>query len=123
MLTAIDPLQLRRVFGRDHWNPPQPFGDNGWALTSAHGDGSVLVTDGEWDDGHTWRHASIARPDRMPTYDDLVLLHQAAFGGGYAYQVFAPPGKHINIHHYALHLWGRADGARVLPDFATYRSI
>jgi hypothetical protein len=83
---------------------------------------SVIVTRADFD-GAEWCHASIARPDRMPSYDDLVDLHRWVFGAGYAYQCFVPPSDHINIHAHALHLWGRADGARVLPDFGWAGSI
>jgi hypothetical protein len=31
--------------------------------------------------------------------------------------VFAPPTDHVNIHEYALHLFGRLDGTPALPDF------
>jgi hypothetical protein len=37
--------------------------------------------------------------------------------------VFAPPSEHVNIHDHALHLWGRLDGARVLPDFGRFGTI
>jgi len=64
-----------------------------------------------------WIHASLSRPDRMPDYEDLKHLHQAVFGDGWAYQVFAPPAEHVNGHETCLHLFGRADGLPVLPDF------
>lgn len=80
------------------------------------GQSSVIVTcaDHEGDD---WVHASVAHADTMPTYTDLKALHAAVFGNGWAYQVFAAPSDHVNIHEYALHLWGRLDGKPVLPDF------
>ena len=77
----------------------------------------IIITDAEMPDGVEWRHASISRKDKMPTYDDLVLLYEVAYPGGYAYQCFVPPSEHINIHPRALHLWGRADGSRALHDF------
>jgi len=69
------------------------------------------------DDGNDWVHASIASTDQLPTYADLKLLHHAVFGDGWAYQVFAPPDDHVNIHEYALHIFGRLDGKPALPDF------
>jgi len=42
---------------------------------------------------------------------------------GYAYQVFAPPSQHVNIHPYALHLWGKVDGSPTLPEFGKYGTI
>jgi len=68
-----------------------------------------------------WLHASIAR-DHMPAYADLVMLHRAVYPG-FAYQVFAPPSSHVNIHPYALHLWGRADGEPAMPDFGRFGTI
>jgi hypothetical protein len=59
----------------------------------------------------------MSRPDLMPDYGDLELMHRAVFGDGWAYQVFTSPADHINIHEYCLHLLGRLDGAPALPDF------
>src|SRR5262245_21524487 len=119
--TSIDALAVRRILGRDEWGIPQPFGPDGWSLISR--DASVLITCA-YHDGAEWLHASIARPDHMPTYDDLVLLHQAVWRGhGWAYQVFAPTADHVNIHRYALHLWGRLDGKPILPNFGALGSI
>jgi hypothetical protein len=84
---------------------------------------SVVVSAADFD-GALWIHASIASPDETPSYDDLCQLYRAVWGGtGYAYQCFVPPAEHVNIHQDALHLWGRADGARVLPNFAPFGSI
>ena len=49
-------------------------------------------------------------------------MHRAVFPG-YAYQVFAPPESHVNIHGNALHLWGRADGKPILPEFGDMGTI
>lgn len=117
MTTTVDALRLRRIMGRHEWSVPDRFGPDGWALTHKGDDGQIIVTAAEWD-GVEWVHASMTRRDRVPSYEDLCRLHQAAFrAGGFAYHVFAPPSEHINIHEYALHLWGRADGAPALPDF------
>jgi len=122
MTSSIDGLALRRIMGRDEWLVPRPFGPDGWQMESRDGTSSVIVSCADHD-GHDWVHASIARL-AMPTYDDLVTLHAAAWPrGGYAYQVFAPPDRHVNIHARALHLWGRRDGTNALPDFAPYGSI
>jgi hypothetical protein len=77
----------------------------------------VIVTAFELDDTE-WIHASMTRDNRVPTYEDLCRLHRAVWGEhGYAYQGFYPPATHVNLHEHALHLWGRADGKPVLPDF------
>lgn len=117
MTGNINALQVRRRLGRGNWTTPIPFGPDGWATQSFDGHSSVIMTCAPADDGNEWVHASIAHDDRMPTYADLKLLHAAVFGDGWAYQVFAPPSDHVNIHEHALHLWGRLDGKPALPDF------
>jgi hypothetical protein len=88
--------------------------------------GSVIVSQSDWPgEPGEWLHASIAREDRMPSYADLAALHKAVFGARYAYQVFAPPAAHVNIHPRALHLWGRVDDGdgRILPAFGATGTI
>lgn len=121
--TSFRPLEIRRRLGRGDWSTPTPFGPDGWRYVELAGRSSVIVSCAPCD-GDDWVHASIARPDRMPDYADLTLLHAAVFGDGWAYQVFAPPSDHVNIHERALHLFGKLDGSPALPDF-TYgnRSI
>lgn len=123
MTTTLAPLEIRRRLDRRVWGVPQPFGPDGWKYrthisipgTDAP-DREIIVTACDWE-GVEWIHASIARPDRMPDYDDLVELHRGVFGDAWAYQLFAPPESHVNIHPFALHLWGRHDGEPVMPDF------
>lgn len=123
MTATVDGLRLRKTLGREQWLPPEPFGPDGWRMVSRAGDCSVIVTTAEFE-GAIWIHASRTAPGRVPTYDELVELHHAVWGEtGYSYQVQAPVAQHVNIHPNALHLWGRADGARVLPDFGKYGSI
>lgn len=118
----MNPLGIRRRFGRDVLAAPEPFGPAGWHLGPAPANEDaprVIVTVADHPDtpGVEWVHASISRRDRMPDYDDLKTLHEAVFGTGWAYQVFAPPAEHVNIHEHALHLFGRDDGTPALPDF------
>lgn len=119
MATTVDALRLRLVMGREHWNVPQQYGGDGWQMWHKNDKGSVIVSTADWDDHGEWTHASIAWADRLPTYEDLALLHEAVWPDGFAYQVFAPPNRHVNFHQYALHLWGRTDGVNVLPDFGS----
>jgi hypothetical protein len=85
--------------------------------------GSIIVTQAEHD-GVEWIHASIAFPEMMPTYEDLTTLHRAVFGRRrWSYQIFPAESAHVNIHNYALHLWGRADGENVLPNFGEEGTI
>jgi hypothetical protein len=114
---TIDGLRLRAVLGRKVWQPPMTFGPDGWQIIRYDKTAGVITT-GFQVEGAEWVHASIAHYDRtMPAYAELKLLHKAVFGDRPAYQVFAAPSEHVNIHEYALHLWGRADGRKALPDF------
>jgi len=122
MATTLPILKIRARLGRAYWKPPEPFGPDGWSMIRADGTGSVIITAARQDDGEEWWHVSIAG-DVMPTYAELVELHAAVWPDGHAYQCFVPPSEHVNIHERALHLWGRADGARVLPNFAWLGSI
>jgi hypothetical protein len=86
--------------------------------------GSVIVSTALQDDGHEWTHASWAYDERLPTYEELALLRTAVWGStGWAFQVFAPPASHVNLHAYALHLWGRVDGANPFPNFGASGSV
>ena len=116
MTTSFAPLLIRRRLGRGNWSTPTPHGPDGWYFVELGGMSSVIVSCAPHAD-QEWVHASIAHQDRMPTYADLKLLHGAVFGDGWAYQVFAPPSDHVNIHEHALHLFGRLDGKPALPDF------
>ena len=117
--TSIDALNVRRVLGRKQWLPPKPYGPDGWLLARADGDGSVLISCAQHDDGVEWVHASMTRKGRVPDYDDQCLLHRAVFGDGWAYQVFAPAAEHVNIHPNALHIWGRLDGKPAMHNFTS----
>lgn len=122
----LNPLALRAALGRREWGVPREFGSSGWSVTHLDRTASVIVTAFDYNesggiadapDGE-WLHASYCRHDGvMPSYDELQMLHRAVFGDGWAYQVFAPRDRHVNIHSNALHLWGRSDGCAVLPDF------
>lgn len=122
----IDGLHIRRVMGRKTWDPPVPYGANGWALRRADGRASIIVSVDvapAADDGVLWVHASMTSADSTPGYEELTRLHQAVFRGGWAYQVFAPPQHHVNLHAHALHLWGRLDGQPALPNFGALGTI
>lgn len=133
--SAVNPLHLRRVMGRKTWAPPEPFGPCGFRMLAYRHDvvaavGTIIVTTSELHsaeetgDFTDWTHASFSWIDRVPTYDELVRLKEAVWGPeGEAYQIHPRAERHVNIHAYALHLWGRADGAPVLPDFGRHGTI
>lgn len=118
MPKSLNALAIRRRLGRGDWAAPVPYGPDGWSFVNFDGKATVILSCFPWDDGLSWIHASIAHADRLPSYAELTLLHDAVFGDGWAYQVFAPEAEHVNLHRFALHLWGRLDGQPVLPNFA-----
>ena len=123
MTSQLNPLRIRQALGRDYYAVPREFGPDGWIYRRLDHDGTVIVTVYDYETGDQWIHASISRKGRLPSYDDLKDLHRAIFGNGYAYQVFAPSEEHVNIHDFALHLFGRLDGKPALPEFAIGKSL
>lgn len=126
MASHINALRLRAVMGKDEWAMPAPFGSDGWRMLNHDGTASVIVSFFYWQPdtsskalGDGWIHASMTRPDDVPSYEDLCRLKRAVWGDrGWAYQYFPPASDHINIHPRALHLWGRTDDQPAMPDFA-----
>lgn len=114
--TSFDALGIRQRLGKLLWGVPHRFGPDGWMFDRAEHTGRIIVTCAPHE-GDDWVHASISYPTRMPQYEDLKMLHQAVFGDSWAYQIFAPSSEHVNIHEFALHLWGRVDGKPGLPNF------
>lgn len=136
MTTSIDILGIRRRLDPHVWAVAREFGPDGWALdlrpeiaSRAGSNARIIITSApNPDDDFTesdlmWIHASMSRSDQVPTYADIKRLHQAVWPDGWAYQVFAPETEHVNIHEFALHLWGRPDGRKELPNFGISGSI
>lgn len=118
MPSPLNPLAIRGRLRRDDYAAPYPLGGDSWVFDNFDGDRRIIVShDPLAQPGVDWIHASISQRKQMPTYADLKRMHDAVFRDGWAYQVFAPPSDHINIHDFCLHLFGRLDGQPVLPDF------
>jgi len=76
------------------------------------------TVDDVYDDGKVWMHVSLSYPNRLPTYEDMVVVKREFIGDDrVAYQVFPDKEKHINHHPYCLHLWCCLEGP-ILPDFS-----
>ena len=100
---------------------------SGWLLDEGRADGarwvntklriSVIGSVAQELDGQTWAHVSIASPDRMPSYEDLVYLKRHWLGDDRkAIMVLPAKAEHVNIHGFALHLFCCLD-EDPLPDF------
>lgn len=116
---VVDALKIElhnRMLGQHRWKRKQ-HGADGELWWDAKNQRSVI-----WSvalvEGVHWMQCSMARRDHVPSYAELCELHHWFLDDRFAVQQFVPPDEHVNIHPFALHLWARADGQRLLPDFA-----
>lgn len=63
--------------------------------------------------GH-WLHVSVSRPNRLPTWADLVLAKEELGYDLVFVQLLPPRSAWLNVHSYCLHLFSRLD-AETLP--------
>lgn len=79
---------------------------------------AVLVSGCIEADQRRWIHVSVSRPERHPSHEDLAFVKDHFIGPEtYAYTVYPPRSKHVNIHPNCLHLWSPLDGP-ILPEFS-----
>lgn len=125
MTSTIPALEIRRRLDKNLWGIPRPFGPDGWMFEHRLLHGRIIVTNGPTPENEFdfWWHASISFRENVPTYWHLQNMHRAIWPNGYAYQCFVPPSEHVNIAEHALHLFGRPDGRRVLPNFGANGTI
>lgn len=92
---------------------------NGFGLREVGGGIRVLIDCEYKADGRAWVHVSYSRKDWIPSHADTCKVKAAFFGDRYAYAVFPPADKYVNIHPHCLHLWALAEGdSQVLPEFS-----
>lgn len=112
-MTAIE--FLPRVLPAS-WSIYQNWGPDGIIYLCSNG--LRVIASGSDFDGRDWLHVSFSRKDRIPSYEDTKLVKEIFIGNTkYAYQVFPPVDKHINIHSNTLHLWVPIDENNPFPDF------
>jgi len=76
----------------------------------------ILSADTELD-GRRWLHVSVARPTRLPSWDELRIVKDLFIGPDCkAIQVLPKKSEYVNIHPHVLHLWHCLD-EDPLPDF------
>lgn len=93
----------------------------GWALRQKNGGLRVVIDCAQKSDGNTWIHVSASRKDWTPSHADMAQVKHDFIGDDrYAYSVWPPIEKYVNIHPHCLHLWARQDGhtGQVLPEFS-----
>lgn len=101
------------------WRILQEWG-HGYAVREVEGGLRVLIDCAEKSDGKMWLHVSYSRKDWVPNHADTCRVKAAFIGNRYAYAVFPPSEKYVNIHPNCLHLWALMDGGigQVLPEFS-----
>lgn len=68
-----------------------------------------------------WIHISMARDDRLPSWDDLKMVKDLFIGKDKkAMQILPSEDKYVNIHPYCLHLFYCLDDDG-LPEFSGFR--
>ncbi len=94
----------------------------GYALREIHGGLRVLIDCSVKADGAQWIHVSYSRKDWVPNHADTCKIKAAFIGDRYAYAVFPPADRYVNIHPKCLHLWARWDETEgsVLPEFSEF---
>jgi hypothetical protein len=85
----------------------------------------VIIDCSKKSDGKQWCHVSYSRKLRVPDHKDTILVKKSFIGPSrYAYAVYPPFDKYVNIHPFCLHLWSLCEGnGRVLPEFSEQLSI
>lgn len=77
----------------------------------------VIISELKYSDEKWWRHVSLSRKSRLPTWEDLKMVKRVFIGKDKkAIQVFPAEDEYVNIHPYVLHLFSPIDH-NPLPDF------
>lgn len=67
------------------------------------------------DDDEEWEHVSVSRRNRLPSWDDLVLVKERFVGPEReALQLLPKRSEHINLARHCLHIWARTSRSRVV---------
>lgn len=79
---------------------------------------SVILSGATQTDGKRWLHLSIARRNRIPSFEELRDAKETFIGPDlYAVQVFPPKEFYVNLNPFVLHLFACLD-RWPLPEFS-----
>lgn len=80
-------------------------------------DGVSIIASAEIVDGERWWHVSCARPNRLPSWDDVRKVKDIFVGRDKtAVQVLPSQDRYVNDNPHVLHLWRCLD-REIVPDF------
>lgn len=105
-----DPKEIAALLKVRHDLKHLDVGPDG--LTFIIGQIRVIVSTGEG-----WDHVSVSLAHRCPRYEEMKMVKRLCFKPDeWAFELHAPPSKHISIHPYVLHLWRPQNVPIPLPD-------
>jgi hypothetical protein len=70
-------------------------------------------------DGRAWLHLSVSHRQRIPTHGEMRTVKELFLGNRYAYAVWPPMERYVNLHQNVLHVFALLDerAEQPLPDF------
>jgi hypothetical protein len=79
----------------------------------------AILSCGIEQDGRAWLHLSVSHRERIPTHGEMRTVKELFLGDRYAYAVWPPRAKYINLYPNVLHVFALlVEGAnQPLPDF------
>ena len=81
---------------------------------------TAIVSFSRESDDQIWKHVSVARQKRMPTYAEIEDYKTIFCGEDtYALIVFPPKDKWVSIHPYCIHFWEPME-KYPLPEFSGF---
>lgn len=107
-------------------------GPAAWELNQSSADGERRLHRGErlaviWSisleaDGRPWLHVSGSHPSRVPWHVDMAKIKDTFIGDRYAYAIWPPRDRYVNMHDHVLHLWSPwwdlEEAGPPLPEFS-----
>jgi hypothetical protein len=89
--------------------PVEELASSVWYRTDR---GLIVTVTVERFSGHEWLHATLARPSKPPTQDDVVAARNIIYGGDSLALLVMP---RVSDPAMTMHLYGRVDGSSPLP--------
>ncbi len=98
-----------------HWREVKsPFPDMGRYWMHALVKITVMRSRSTMENGDVYTHISMARPDRLPTWEELSKVKDEFLGEDVAgYHVVPAKKDYVNIHSFCLHIWAPEDQSKV----------
>jgi hypothetical protein len=70
----------------------------------------VMVSVSIMEDASEWIHLSVSRPDRDPSWQEMVKVRDEFLGDEEAVMVLPKKEHHVNLHSHCFHWWKHVRG-------------